>query len=421
MQKINLLFYIAFRYIKSRNHKYFPSITSSLSMIGIGIGVATLIIVMSVMNGFRQQFMENILGINSHLTLTKFGLEKIIDFDKISSNVKAKKGVIYAIPNIEGQAIISGNEKIAGASIKGMSLDDFAYYDLIQNNLEKSSKCQNLFKSDNGNDGIVIGRQILYNLGLKIGDSLSLIGSQGNTTIFGSIPRYKTYTICGSFSIGMMQYDGGLAFISLESAQKFFRYKNAVSAIDIFINPSEMENVKIQLLRDESMADLNINDWEQNNSSIMHALKVESTVMFFILSLFMLVAIFSIIANLTMMINDKKTNISVMRSMGFSIKEIISTFFISGMIIGFVGLLIGNLLGLLIANNIENIRLFLESCFNTKLLDGMVYFLSILPSRVMISDVITVNLMAIFFILLSSILPARKIAKYNVSTILRGN
>ena len=418
-----LEFLIAIRYLKSKRKEGFISIIAIFSFIGIMIGVATLIIVMSVMNGFRYELIERILGINSHLTV--YSKEhKIANYQEIVDKIKKINGVTYANPIIEAQAMISSKNKNSGGLIRGISVDDLKNKKLITENITAGD-----LNKINQKNSVIIGSILAQNLGLKINDPIKIISAETNETIIGSIPRIKTYMVAGIFDSGMYEYDSTTIFMNFEMAQIHFRYANSASAIEIFTKNSHdfsnnfednFENVKLEIYK--SLIDnsgLYFNDWQQANSSFIEALKVESTVMFFILTLIILVAVFNIISSMIMLVNDKNKNIALLRTLGMSKNAILRIFLICGSMIGFLGTIFGLIIGIIFSANINNIKLFLESATDTTLFNPAIYFLSTLPSRILIGDVILITSMSFTLSFLATLYPAYKASKSKPAEILR--
>lgn len=418
-----LEFLIAIRYLKSKRKEGFISIIAIFSFIGIMIGVATLIIVMSVMNGFRYELIERILGINSHLTV--YSKEhKIANYQEIVDKIKKIDGVTYANPIVEAQAMISSKNKNSGGLIRGISVDDLKNKKLITENITAGD-----LNKINQKNSVIIGSILAQNLGLKINDPIKIISGETNETIIGTIPRIKTYMVAGIFDSGMYEYDSTTIFMNFEMAQIHFRYANSASAIEIFTKNSHdfsnnfednFENVKLAIYK--SLIDnsgLYFNDWQQANSSFIEALKVESTVMFFILTLIILVAVFNIISSMIMLVNDKNKNIALLRTLGMSKNAILRIFLICGSMIGFLGTIFGLIIGIIFSANINNIKLFLESATDTTLFNPAIYFLSTLPSRILISDVILITSMSFTLSFLATLYPAYKASKSKPAEILR--
>lgn len=410
-----LEFKIASRYLKSKRKEGFISVIAIFSFVGIMIGVATLIIVMSVMNGFRHELIDRMLGINSHLTI--YSKNHVIkNYPELIDKISKIEGITYANPIIESQAMISGNNRNAGGLIRGIKTDDLKQKALINNNITAGD----LTKISQKNS-VIIGSILAQNLGLKVNDPIKIISAQTNDTMIGSIPRIKTYQVAGIFDSGMYEYDSTTIFMNFNMAQIHFKVNNSASAIEIFSsNPSEMGKIKRSLygiIIDSD--DLYFTDWQQANASFIEALKVESTVMFLILTLIILVAVFNIISSMIMLVNDKNKNIALLRTLGMTKQSILKIFLICGSSIGVFGTLLGLLIGLVFSANINNIKLWLESITDSTLFNPAIYFLSTLPSKILLSDVLMITSMSLILSFLATIYPAYKASKANPAEILR--
>lgn len=379
------------------------------------IGVATLIVVMSVMNGFRYELVNRILGINAHLTVYS-SAHKINNYEEILGEIRKISGVESANPIVESQAMMSSPSKNAGGLVKGVKLDDLKNKTLISQNITAG----NIEKISEKNS-ILIGSAIAKNMGLQVGDKLKLISAETSETLIGAIPRIKTYEVGGVFDSGMYEYDSSTIFMNFEMAQTHFRFPDAVSGIEVFVrDPNKLDEIKEEfyqiLLRHP---DLYAMDWQQSNSGFIDALKVESTVMFLILTLIILVAAFNIISSMIMLVNDKNKNIALLRTLGMSKFSVMRIFLICGSSIGFVGTFLGFLIGVLFSANINSIKMWLESMTNVSLFNPMVYFLSTLPAKVFVSDVVLIVGMALMISFLATLYPAYRASKANPAEILR--
>lgn len=379
------------------------------------IGVATLIVVMSVMNGFRYELINRILGINAHLTVYS-SAHKIRNYDEILAEIKKIPGVEFASPIVENQAMLSSPYKNAGGLVKGIKLDDLKNKTLISENITAGS-IESLAKRDH----ILIGSAVAQNMGLRPGDKLKVISAETSQTIVGSIPRIKTYEVGGIFESGMYEYDSTTIFMNFKMAQTHFRFPKAVSGIEVFVtDPNKLEAMRADfyelLLK---YPDLYATDWQQSNSGFIDALKVESTVMFFILTLIILVAAFNIISSMIMLVNDKNKNIALLRTLGMSKFSVMRIFLICGSSIGFVGTFLGFVIGASFSANINSIKVWLESLTNTTLFNPAVYFLSTLPAKVFASDVILIVGMSLVISFLATLYPAWRASKANPAEILR--
>lgn len=411
-----LEFLIALRYLKAKRQEGFISVIAIFSFVGIMIGVATLIIVMSVMNGFRYELVNRILGINSHLTLySREG--KITDYKEVIEKLEALPALQYVNPIVESQVMVSANNKAIGGLVKAVELPDLKNKKLIVDNMVRGD-INNL----DDKNSILIGSGVANALHIGVGDELKIISSETNDTIFGSIPRIKTYKVAGVFESGLYEYDSSTIFMNFASAQIHFRYKNSASAIEIFGQSAiQIEDLKHQVshLITNNFSDLHLVDWQQANASFIDALKVESTVMFLILTLIILVAAFNIISSLIMLVGDKKKNIACLRTMGMARGSVMRIFLICGSLIGSAGTLLGLIIGVAFSDNINNIKKFLENITDTQLFNPTIYFLSQLPSKIFVSDVVVITIMSLVISFLATIYPAYKASNANPAEILR--
>ena len=411
-----LEFFIALRYLKSKQKEGFISVIAIFSFIGIMIGVATLIIVMSVMNGFRYDLVNRILGINSHISINSYS-GKIENYEEIINKLQKESVAKYLNPIIEDKAMVISNNANSGALIKALKFKDLENKKLITNNI-LSGDISAILKKDK----ILIGSALANSLGAVIDDEIKIASATTNQSILGTIPRIKTYKIGGIFESGLYEYDSSTIFMNYEMAEIHFRKDNAATAIEIFgEDPSNISHLKSQInqIIAKNYLNLYLVDWKDQNSGFIEALKVERTVMFLILTLIILVAAFNIISSLIMLVGDKKKNIACLRVMGMSKSSIMKIFLICGSLIGFVGTLFGLLIGILFSANINNIKLWLESITDATLFNPTIYFLSQLPSKIFISDVVLITLMALILSFLATIYPALKASKANPAEILR--
>lgn len=411
-----LEFFIALRYLKSKNKEKFISITAIFSFVGIALGVATLIIVMSVMNGFREDFTERILGINSHISIypTDRELENFNDAIKLiykDNNIKKVN------PIIEEQVMIISEKGTTGAIIKGIEKNDLLIKDQIKDKISSFD-----FEKNFEENSILLGKSLATKLRVVEGDKIKIISPEGNSTILGTVPRTKTYNVIGTFASGMYEYDANVAFIPLNMAQKHFKYNDSVSGIEVYLKDihnleNTYNNIKTELTNNNFS--VNLIDWKQSNAAFIGALNVERNVMFIILTLIIIVATFNIISSLTMLVNDKNKQIALLRTIGFTKNNIMKIFLICGSLIGICGTLIGSILGIIIAKNIQSIKIWLEKIFDLELFSPTIYFLTELPSKVLISDIIFIVGLSLILSFLSTIYPSYKASKTNPAEILR--
>ncbi len=398
---------IAFRYLKSkRRGDGFISVIAGFSFLGILLGVATLIIVMSVMNGFRHQLMGRILEFNSHLSISE-PQESFNDYQDIVQNIRKIPTVAEASPVVEGQAMILGAHKAAGVIVRGMDPADLKARKIIAENLSAGG-LEN-FESDA--DAIVIGSRLAEKLHVGVGGGIRLVSPDGNTTPFGTIPRMKSLQVTAIFDAGMHDYNMGYVFIPLETAQTFFKMDQAISSIEIFFDSPDRISSKIRLIQENVDRPLRYLNWQQTNASFFEAVIVERNVMFIILTLIILIAAFNVISGMIMLVKDKTRDIGILRTMGLERSAIMRIFFLTGSSIGVVGTCGGTIIGLLFSYNIETIRQFVQKFTDLKLFSEEIYFLSKLPAIVEVNEVITIVAMSLVLSFLATLYPAWKAAR----------
>ena len=392
---------ITFRFLKARKKDGFLNVISIFSFIGIGLGVAVLIIVMSVMNGFRTELINKIVGFNSHITVEPY--EEIIEIDKLK---KTNLNLISEnlILSNSGESIIIKKDKSKGLVLRGYSRKDFSTLKIINDDTFVGNK--------NGliENYISIGKELSFTLGLKIGDDITIMSSSGIETIIGSLPKKKTFTVISLFESGLADFDNNIAFINLDTLNEFFNLDKKDIKLEIYLkNPQNIEDQKIVVQR--IFPNDFVYSWADMNSSLFSALKVERNVMFIILSLIIVVAAFNIISGLTILVKNKTRDIAILKSIGVLNKSIIKIFFLVGVIIGTSATIFGILLGVTFSLYVENLRQFLSNVFNISLFPEEIYFLSSMPSEINPTSIFFISLCSILITILVSIFPALKAAK----------
>ena len=405
---------IAFRYIKSRRVEGFISIAAWFSLIGIMLGVATLIVVMSVMNGFRTELVDRILGINGHLVVYEKNEPYVSNYNQIINKISDIKNVIAVTPHLEGQALAKSKSIVSGVIIRGVNWSDLAAKKLLWKSLTQLT-----IDNYKNNEDIIIGYRLAQRLNVNVGDFISLISPNGMETALGILPIKKNFKIGGFFDIGMYEYDNNFIFIPWKKAELFFSAKNIAHGIEIFLKDEKFTSSVSSNIKNKLGNELLVIDWKKRNSAFMSALAVEKNVMFIILSLIILVAAFNIISSMIMLVQTKKSDIALMRTMGASKYVIIRIFVLTGSIIGLLGTFAGTILGVVISSNIEAIRNFLTTLLGSELFSAEIYFLSKLPSDIYINEVIMVICVSIFLTLFASVFPAWKASRISPAEALR--
>lgn len=403
---------MAGRYLRARKAEGFVSVIAGFSFLGIMLGVATLIIVMSVMNGFREELVGRILGLNGHLNVYATN-GPIYDYAAMSQKIENTAGVKSVRPMIEGQVLVSVNQTASGAMVRGMTPNNFSTKPILSTGIVAGN-----LESFQGNS-IAIGKSMAERMKVKLGDSITLISPKGKAGPFGTVPRSGSYIVTIVFDVGMYEYNNGFVFMPLEAAQKFFQMENAVNTLEIMVDsPMNISRVKDDIkyaVQDEAR----VYDWRDANKSFINALDVERNVMFLILTLIIIVAAFNIISSMIMLVKDKGKDIAIMRTMGASRGMMLRIFVLTGASIGFAGTFVGALIGILFATNIESIRHFLEGLTNTELFSDEIYFLSKLPAVVEWEEVGIVVGMALVISIAATIYPAWRASRLDPVEALR--
>jgi lipoprotein-releasing system permease protein len=405
---------VAFRYLRPKGKEGFISIIAGFSFLGIMLGVATLIIVMSVMNGFRAELLGRILGFNGHIGVSSLYEPKLTDYDEYAKHIRAIPGVVAVTPLIDRQAMLTHGGMAMGIMVHGIRAEDMARRDIITSNMVLGSL--DGFSEPNS---IVIGKRMAERLQLMPGQKITLIAPEGNATPFGTMPRSRTFTVKGIFNVGMAEYDKSVAFIPLETAQKFYRLEDGVTGLEIFIEHPDRVHQFVQTILKDLGNNLRVLDWQQANSNFFGAIQVERNVMFLILTLIIVVAAFNIISSMIMLVKDKGRDIAILRTMGATRGMIMRIFLLTGSTIGIAGTLGGGVLGLILSLNIEGIRQFFQSLSGTELFNAEIYFLSKLPSKVDFEEVFMVIMMALTITFLATLRPAWRAAKLDPVEALR--
>ena len=396
---------LSFRYLKSRKRTGFVSVIAGFSFLGIMLGVATLIIVMSVMNGFKEELLSRVLGINGQLGVYPSYGPYLADGEEKAKTMQSLQDILHVVPVVDGQVMLSSDMASAGVMVRGMHLEDFKKRPLL------GGKYKGLDINEFLDSQVILGHRLARRLGVRAGDQVSLVSPKGNVTAFGTIPKMKAYTVLGTFDSGMSEYDGNFLFMPLDEAKKFFMTGDKVSHLEVFT----AEGADYQKIAEQAFSkigrDAQIHDWRYTNQAFFNAIEVERNVMFLILTLIIIVAAFNMISGLIMLVQDKTKDIAVLRTMGMSRGAIQRIFLMSGLTVGVVGTLAGFALGLLFCENIDAIKTFLEGLSGRELFSAEIYFLSHLPAKVDMSEVVMVVVMSLALSLLATLYPSYKASK----------
>jgi len=404
---------LSLRYLRARRKEGFISVIAGFSFLGIMLGVATLIIVMAVMNGFRKELLDKILGLNGHLLVQPLE-SPLTDWKEVAERISKLQGIRLAAPIVEGQALASSPFNASGVLVRGIRADDLTKLGSIANNIKQGT----LEGFDDG-QGVVIGRRLADQLSLRAGDNVTLVAPRGAVTPMGTTPRIKPYKIAAVFEIGMSEYDAAFVFMPLTEAQAYFNRAKDVTAIEVYTtNPDRIDTFRKEVT-DAAGRPIFMVDWRQRNATFFNALQVERNVMFLILTLIVLVAALNIISGLIMLVKDKGSDIAILRTMGAAQGSIMRIFFITGASIGVVGTLMGFAVGTLVCLNIETLRQFISWITNTELFSPELYFLSRLPAEMAVGETVAVVLMALTLSFLATLYPAWRAARLDPVEALR--
>ncbi|HVC56866.1 MAG TPA: lipoprotein-releasing ABC transporter permease subunit [Stellaceae bacterium] len=395
---------VAFRYLRARRQEGFVSVIAIFSLLGIALGVATLIIVMSVMNGFRNELVGRILGLNGHLAVYGAGAT-LPDFDAVAAKVRQVKGVVSATPLVEGQVMATSAAGASGAVVRGIRPADIRARKLIAGHIVAGSL------ATFGDGGVAIGDRLAHRLGVGVGGKVTLIAPEGTDTAFGTLPRLKTYHVVALFDVGFYEYDNSFIYVPLAAAQVFFRMPDAVSDLEVFVANADAASREGVMIAAALGGGVRILDWQQANYSLVNAVEIERNVMFLILTLIILVAAFNIISGMIMMVKDKGRDIAILRTMGASRGMILRIFMLSGASIGVLGTLAGFVLGVLFTENIEAIRDFLQNVLHVNLFSAEIYFFTRIPAQLDRGEVAAVVLMALALSFLATLYPSWRAAR----------
>lgn len=406
---------VAARYLLSRKSDRFTSVIATFSFLGIMLGVATLIIVMSVMGGFRQELLGRILGLNGHLGVYAAERGHLRDFDAVAAAIRRLPGVLSATPIVEGQVLLTSEAGGAlGGLARGIRPDDLRARPIIAGNILAGT-----LDAFEGDDAIVIGTRLANRLGVRIGDRVTLVSPQGRATVIGTVPRLRAYSVVAMFEVGMNEYDSSYVFLPLEAAQLYFQTGDAATQVEVFVQDPTRVRAVHREIRAALPQPVRILDWQEANSSFFAAVQVERNVMFLILTLIIIVAAFNIVSSLIMLVKDKGRDIAVLRTIGATQGAILRIFLMCGALIGVVGTALGCAVGVLFCLNIESIRQFIQRLSGTELFSPEVYFLTQLPAVLNWNEVLQVVALALALSLLATVYPSWRAARTDPVEMLR--
>lgn len=404
---------MAGRYLRAKRKEGFISVITGFAFTGIALGVATLIIVMSVMNGFRHELWGRILGINGHIGLMAPQAYPFNNYQTAVKEIAEIEHISLVMPLIENQLLVTSGKSAEGAMVRGVAAEDMLKKPALAKAVEKVD--MSYFRDDN----VIMGVRLARKMGVTEGDKITLLSPNGKVTAFGTVPRMKSYQVIGLFESGMYEYDSNFIFMPLEAAQVYFGLQGAVTNIDVTLDDDKYLPVVRKALEESLGGSAYIYDWKQSNAAFFNAIEVERNVMFVILTLIILVAAFNIITGLIMLVKDKGRDVAVLRTMGATKGMIMRIFFLDGAGIGIVGTLLGLGLGLVVCDNIEAIRQGLQSLFGRDLFSAEIYFLSKLPAKVDYAEVASVVLISLLLSFAATLYPSWRAAKFDPVEALR--
>jgi lipoprotein-releasing system permease protein len=405
---------VAWRYLRSRRKETVRSVIASISFLGIMLGVATLIVVMAVMNGFRAELLTRILGVNGHLIVSPIDMP-LDDYAAVAGRINGVAGIKYAIPLIDGQVLAQGNVGSGtGALVRGIRGEDLGKITIVANNIKQGS-----IVGFDDSEGVAVGSRMAESLGLGLGDMITLISPDGDVTPLGTTPRMKGYPITAIFEVGMSEYDSSIVYMPFSEAQLYFNMEGRAQTIEVYVDdPDGVDSLKPKV-EEAAQRPIFMTDWRQRNQTFFSALQVERNVMFMILTLIVLVAALNIISGLIMLVKDKGHDIAILRTMGASRGAILRIFLMTGAAIGVTGTLAGVVLGVVICVNVERIRQFFSWVSGTVLFNPELYFLSQLPAKMDFSETFSVVVMALVLSFFATLFPAWRAARLDPVEALR--
>jgi len=404
---------VAMRYLRPRKQEGFISVIAWFSLVGIALGVATLIIVMSVMNGFRQEMFSIILGLNGHVAVVG-SQGPIENYDQAADKIVRIPGVVSVTPTVEAQVMAMSGQHTTGALVRGITAEDFAAHDMLASNIFAGE-----LEDFRNRNAVIIGEQLARRMGLSPGDKLTIVSPQTSTTVMGAIPRTGTFTVAATFKVGMFEYDNSFVYMPLDMAQKFFSTGEGVTKLEVTIRDPDKSAAVGRRIAEQNIEGAYVTDWQRQNATFFAALKTERNVMFIILTLIVLVAAFNIISGLIMLVKDKGRDIAILRTMGATSGSVMRIFLMSGASVGVVGTLAGLALGVVITDNLPGIQGLLENLTGARLFAEEIYFLSSLPAQIDWTEVAWVVAMGLALSFLATVYPSWRAARLDPVEALR--
>lgn len=406
--------FVGLRYTRAKRQNHFISFISLISMVGIALGVAALIVVLSVMNGFQKELRSRILGVAAHVEISADN-NLLLNWQKVASVASKNQQVVASAPYVLAQGMLSLDQSVQGVFIRGILPDEENRVADIGSHMKKGS----LANLRPGEFGIVLGSEVARSIGASMGDKVILIAPQGQVTPAGILPRLKQFTVVGIFEVGMFEFDSGLALIDLNDAQRLYRMGDAVTGVrlklrDLDLAPQVSEQLSGKLPNEDI-----VTDWTRQHANFFRAVKIEKNVMFIILFLIVAVATFNIVSTLVMMVTDKQSDIAILRTLGSSPASIMKIFVVQGALIGVIGTVLGVFFGVVIASNIDVIVPFIEKVFHTHFLAKDVYYISEVPSSLESSDVISITVLSLFLSFFATLYPSWRASRVNPAEALR--